>query len=76
VLDVVCAFVARHRVERMTRPYGADSFCECREDRRVEITGPVNRKMMINGMNSGAKVLLLILKLYHHPQSKTRSMVK
>ncbi|HLX77619.1 MAG TPA: hypothetical protein VKR27_01955, partial [Acidimicrobiales bacterium] len=25
-------------------------------DRRVEITGPVDRKMMINALNSGAKV--------------------
>ncbi|AJT42574.1 malate synthase A [Psychromicrobium lacuslunae] len=28
------------------------------EDRRVEITGPVDRKMTINAMNSGAKVWL------------------
>lgn len=28
------------------------------DDRRVEITGPVERKMMINALNSGAKVLL------------------
>ena len=28
------------------------------EDRRVEITGPVDRKMMINALNSGAKVFL------------------
>ncbi len=27
-------------------------------DRRVEITGPVERKMMINGLNSGANVLM------------------
>ncbi len=27
-------------------------------DRRVEITGPVERKMMINAMNSGAKVFM------------------
>src|SRR5262245_20992003 len=26
------------------------------EDRRVEITGPVDRKMIINALNSGAKV--------------------
>src|SRR3954470_5349045 len=26
------------------------------EDRRVEITGPVEAKMMINGLNSGASV--------------------
>jgi malate synthase len=28
------------------------------EDRRVEITGPVDRKMMINAFNSGAKVFM------------------
>lgn len=27
-------------------------------DRRVEITGPVNRKMMINALNSGARVFM------------------
>src|SRR6059058_4353706 len=27
-------------------------------DRRVEITGPVDRKMMINGLNSGANVFM------------------
>jgi len=28
------------------------------EDRRVEITGPVDRKMIINALNSGAKVFM------------------
>lgn len=28
------------------------------QDRRVEITGPVDRKMIINGLNSGAKVFM------------------
>jgi malate synthase len=28
------------------------------EDRRVEITGPVDRKMIINGLNSGARVFM------------------
>jgi len=28
------------------------------QDRRVEITGPVDRKMVINGLNSGAKVYM------------------
>ena len=28
------------------------------QDRRVEITGPVSRKMVINAMNSGAKVFM------------------
>ncbi len=28
------------------------------QDRRVEITGPVDRKMMINALNSGAKMFM------------------
>ena len=28
------------------------------QDRRVEITGPVERKMMINALNSGARVFM------------------
>ena len=28
------------------------------EDRRVEITGPVDRKMLINALNSGARVFM------------------
>ncbi|HYC83622.1 MAG TPA: malate synthase A, partial [Chryseosolibacter sp.] len=31
---------------------------ECLQDRRVEITGPVDRKMIINALNSGAKVFM------------------
>lgn len=31
---------------------------EALQDRRVEITGPVDRKMMINALNSGAKVFM------------------
>jgi malate synthase len=31
---------------------------EALQDRRVEITGPVERKMMINALNSGAKVFM------------------
>ncbi len=34
-------------------PVGADV-----QDRRVEITGPVDRKMIINALNSGAKVFM------------------
>ena len=30
------------------------------QDRRVEITGPVDRKMIINALNSGAKVFMPI----------------
>ncbi|MFZ6011581.1 MAG: malate synthase A [Bacteroidota bacterium] len=31
---------------------------ECLQDRRVEITGPVDRKMIINALNSGANVFM------------------
>ncbi len=34
-------------------PYGADIA-----DRRVEITGPVDRKMIVNALNSGAQVFM------------------
>ena len=33
-------------------------FPEDLQDRRVEITGPVNRKMVINALNSGAKTFM------------------
>ena len=35
-----------------------DSVPKDLQDRRVEITGPVDRKMMINALNSGAKVFM------------------
>jgi malate synthase len=35
-----------------------DSVPTCLEDRRVEITGPVDRKMIINALNSGANVFM------------------
>src|SRR5262245_9050391 len=37
------------------------------EDRRVEITGPVERKMMINALNSGAKVFMADLEDANSP---------
>lgn len=40
-------------VQWMAAPIPADLM-----DRRVEITGPVDRKMIINGLNSGAKVFM------------------
>ena len=36
-------------------------------DRRVEITGPVERKMMINALNSGAKVFMADLEDANSP---------
>src|ERR1700727_2723365 len=38
-----------------------------RADRRVEITGPVERKMMINALNSGAKVFMADLEDANSP---------
>jgi malate synthase len=35
-----------------------DSIPDDLQDRRVEITGPVDRKMVINALNSGAKVFM------------------
>jgi malate synthase len=37
------------------------------QDRRVEITGPVDRKMMINALNSGAKVFMADLEDSNSP---------
>ena len=37
------------------------------QDRRVEITGPVDRKMVINALNSGAKVFMADLEDAHAP---------
>jgi malate synthase len=37
------------------------------EDRRVEITGPADRKMMINAFNSGAKVFMADFEDSHSP---------
>src|SRR6266704_5134115 len=36
-------------------------------DRRVEITGPVDRKMIINALNSGAKVFMADFEDSHTP---------
>ena len=42
------------------------------EDRRVEITGPCDRKMVINALNAGAKVFMADLEDSHSPAwSKT-----
>ncbi len=38
------------------------------EDRRVEITGPVDRKMIINALNSGAKVFMADFEDSHAPE--------
>ncbi|VEA70503.1 Malate synthase A [Serratia rubidaea] len=36
-------------------------------DRRVEITGPVERKMVINALNANVKVFMPTLKIHWHP---------
>jgi malate synthase len=45
----------------------AISAPEALRDRRVEITGPVERKMMINALNSGAKVFMADLEDANSP---------
>jgi malate synthase len=40
------------------------------QDRRVEITGPVDRKMVINGLNSGAQVFMADFEDAHSPTWK------
>ena len=40
------------------------------QDRRVEITGPVDRKMIINALNSGAKVFMADFEDSHSPTWK------
>src|SRR4029078_9528088 len=42
---------------RAGRWHAAPAPCDLR-DRRVEITGPVDRKMIINALNSGAQVFM------------------
>jgi malate synthase len=41
------------------------------QDRRVEITGPVDRKMVINALNSGAKVFMADFEDSHSPTWET-----
>ena len=45
-------------------------------DRRVEITGPVDRKMIINALNSNVKFLWLILKILTLLRGITLLLVK
>lgn len=40
------------------------------EDRRVEITGPVDRKMVINALNSGARTYMADFEDSHAPPGK------
>ena len=40
-------------------------------DRKVEITGPVERKMIINALNSGAKVFMVSTNTHIHVQCYT-----
>ncbi|MCE3290423.1 MAG: malate synthase, partial [Caulobacter sp.] len=51
--DFLPATAAIREAEWTVAPIPADL-----QDRRVEITGPVDRKMIINALNSGAKVFM------------------
>lgn len=51
--DFLQETVATRRDDWQVAPLPTDLL-----DRRVEITGPVNRKMIINALNSGAKVFM------------------
>ena len=51
LLDFPVAELPRHGVA------GREAPADLR-DRRCEITGPVDRKMMINALNSGARVFM------------------
>jgi malate synthase len=46
------------------------------QDRRVEITGPTDRKMIINALNSGANVFMAISKVPIRPPGRTSSKVR
>ena len=52
------AFLAETRSIRDDASWQVAPVAPGLEDRRVEITGPVDRKMAINALNSGAKVWL------------------
>ncbi|UCE88878.1 MAG: malate synthase A, partial [Pseudomonadota bacterium] len=47
--------------------WGIGDIPEDLRDRRVEITGPVDRKMIINALNSGAKVFMADFEDSHSP---------
>jgi malate synthase len=51
-------FVAETRAVREDGSWRVARLAPGLEDRRVEITGPVERKMMINALNCGAKVFM------------------
>ncbi len=51
-------FLAETRAVRDDREWQVAPIPADFRDRRVEITGPVERKMMINALNSGAKVFM------------------
>ncbi|HEX9109825.1 MAG TPA: malate synthase A, partial [Longimicrobiales bacterium] len=52
------AFLEATREIREDRSWRVAPAPKDLQDRRVEITGPVERKMMINALNSGAKVFM------------------
>ncbi len=51
-------FLAATEYIRNDMHWGAAAIPDELQDRKVEITGPVDRKMIINALNSGAKVFM------------------
>lgn len=60
-------FLASTRRIRDDHSWGIGSVPHDLQDRRVEITGPVERKMMINALNSGAQVFMADFEDAHSP---------
>ena len=55
---VAPSFLSETEVIRNDNSWKANDVPSDLQDRRVEITGPVERKMMINALNSGANVFM------------------
>ena len=53
-----CRTSCRRRRTSATRDWRVEPVPAEMQDRRVEITGPVDRKMVINALNSGAKMFM------------------
>ena len=60
-------FLAETRGIRESDDWKGASIPDDLADRRVEITGPVDRKMIINALNSGASVFMADFEDSHTP---------
>ena len=60
-------FPARDAPTSARRSGASRRFRDDLQDRRVEITGPTDRKMVINALNSGAKVFMADFEDSHSP---------